>query len=724
MSALSHDTVVLKFGSSVLKSKASLPIAVAEIYRHYRYGCRVIAVVSAFAGETDRLLAETTDPTAACSEEADSATVAVALATGEIFSAAQLVFALHRAGVPAQYMDPRDIELTAEWGAGDRLNAELTGLNLPRLLEILHGGAVQVVPGFFAQAKGGGPALLGRGGTDLTALYLAAELRAPCVLLKDVEGLYESDPATAKSWPRRFEYADYATAQACAGPLVQPKAVRFAQDRALTLELTRVGAAHRTRIGADVTLAKADAPARRIRVALLGLGTVGAGVLEYLRLFPERFELVAALVRFPEKHAAMGLSPGIVVAEADEVFDRAPEIVVEALPWSEIARSCVQVALGAGLRVVTANKALLALERRELLPYLVGSKRALRYAASVGGAVPMLEAVEGIAAHSNIMRFRGVLNGTCNFILDRCSEGMHFAEALKMAQQQGFAEANPESDLSGLDTARKTELLGRIAFGGIVEGESPHRMDESTVRAAQSELATGSGAILRFVAEAHLTAIGFRYSVGLRSLPADDYLARPRGVENRLEVTTRSGAVYRYRGLGAGRVPTATAMFADLLEHARVLDAERSEVAMLEAVSECSAESLVETPKRPVRAAPLAVLTRPDMLTAAQLSERLSWTRELVDKRRAAGKLLGLHNDGGQRVHYPAWQIKLVAHDDSRKTFESVLGALGPIDEWSSYRFFTEPNDALGGRTPLAAWRGVGHDELVHAARRYAEWVR
>ena len=169
--------MVLKFGSSVLRSVTSLPVAVAEVYRHYREGKRVVAVVSAFEGVTDELLASAGEP-----EEADAAALAALLSTGEIASAAHLALALHRAGVPARMLDPRDVGLTA---AGDRGNATLVGVEENRLKAILNAVPVVVVPGFFAQDAQDGLALLGRGGSDLTALYLAARLKAGCILLKD-----------------------------------------------------------------------------------------------------------------------------------------------------------------------------------------------------------------------------------------------------------------------------------------------------------------------------------------------------------------------------------------------------------------------------------------------------------------------------------------------------------------------------------------------------------
>jgi homoserine dehydrogenase len=571
MKFVSPATIVLKFGSSVLRSPASLPAAVAEIYRHYRDGTRVIAVVSAYDGITDSLVSSARAFAASPNPDA----LAALLSTGEIASAAHLTLAVQRAGVPAQLVDPRDIDLTAE---GDRENATLAGLSFEKLRSRLSQSPVLIVPGFFAAHEHGGLALLGRGGSDMTALYLASELRLRCVLLKDVDGLYESDPAAAAAAgtcdeappPRRFALADYATAETCAGPLIQPRSIQFARERALTLDVARIGSSLYTRIGEVETSYGAAAVSRPIRVALLGLGTVGAGVLEYLQQFPERFELVAVLTRTPDKHGASGVPRKLLVRSAAELFACDPEIVVEALPGLEPARTLVGKALSEGLRVVTANKALIAAEWEHLAKHRNGSRAALRYAAAVGGAVPMVETVERLARDSRIVAIRGVLNGTSNFVLDSIDAGETLEDAIRSAQVGGLAEADPIEDLSGRDSERKLRILGWLAFGGTGKCDELTGIDAVDpsfgVSARQGRL--------RLVALAERTRDGYAYRVAPRDLALNDFLAGARGAENRLEIRTADGAVHRLSGLGAGRVPTATAVFADILEHARAIQAQ------------------------------------------------------------------------------------------------------------------------------------------------------
>jgi homoserine dehydrogenase len=569
------STIVLKFGSSVLRTAASLPVAVAEIYRHHRDGAHVIAVVSAFEGVTDTLWGSA----GAAGEDLDVAALAALLSTGEIASATQLTFALHRAGIDTQFLDPRDILLTAD---GERAFATLRDVSVNQIRELFKSTSVLVVPGFFTRHETGGLALLGRGGSDLTALYLASELGANCVLLKDVDGLYESDPARALMLPRRFALADYASAEACAGPLVQKRALRFARTRTLGVDIARVGSSHRTRIGEAPSVMAPLTRARPIRVALLGLGTIGGGVLDYLQQFPQTFEVVGALVRTPEKYIARGVPPSLLATSPDEILALEPEVVVEALPGVEPARTCVEVFLEAGVRIVTSNKALLAEHWSVLAPHLVGPRRIIRYAGAVGGSVPMLEAIERVSLRRRIVALRGVLNGTTNFVLDRCIAGDLLANAVRRAQAEGFAEADPSEDLSGRDTQRKIEILGRVAFGGGPRCEGVSGVTEGSGRYADS-----IGQLRpRLVAEAERVTHGFTFRVALVALPLDDFLAGARGAENRLQIITTDGVVTTLRGLGAGRIPTATAILADLLEHVRIIEDERQTEEFPDALNE------------------------------------------------------------------------------------------------------------------------------------------
>lgn len=233
--------VVLKFGSSVLRTEADLPRAVHEIYRHWRLGARVVAVVSAFGDTTDQLLSRAKN---ICSQPEQTA-LANLLATGEAASSALLALALNSAGISARVLDPVQAGLRT---VGGTLDAELIGVKKDRVLTEAR-GAVVVLPGFVGRDEYGGTTLLGRGGSDYSALFLAHEFNAQCVLLKDVDGLYASDPAGAAARPPRFSQASFDTALRVGGEVVQAKAVRFAASHKLSFEITSIGATTSTRVG-------------------------------------------------------------------------------------------------------------------------------------------------------------------------------------------------------------------------------------------------------------------------------------------------------------------------------------------------------------------------------------------------------------------------------------------------------------------------------------------
>jgi homoserine dehydrogenase len=173
--------------------------------------------------------------------------VAAVVSTGEIHSAAMLTLHLDCAGMSAALLTPAAIGLVA---AGPPLDASPTDVTAAPLQRTLDREEVAVVPGYVAQDAHGRPCLLGRGGSDLTALFLAHRLRADCCrLVKDVDGLYERDPALPGPRPRRYAEASWSDALATDGSIVQHKAVRFAEAHAVEFELGKIGGRRPTRIG-------------------------------------------------------------------------------------------------------------------------------------------------------------------------------------------------------------------------------------------------------------------------------------------------------------------------------------------------------------------------------------------------------------------------------------------------------------------------------------------
>jgi homoserine dehydrogenase len=240
---------VLKFGGSVLRNEADLATAVAEIQRWLERDGRVVAVVSAFDGTTDRLLSQAREyvPQAERGIEADAAATALLLATGELTTASLLTLALHRAGVGATVLSPCAIDLRTD---GRGVDANPVAVDADAIRRALARTPVVVVPGFIGVDDSRQFTLLGRGGSDLTALFLANELGAGrCRLIKDVDGLYDRDPALPGPKAKRYETLSWDGALELDGKIIQHKAVRLAKDRALEFEVGAFGKTEATRVG-------------------------------------------------------------------------------------------------------------------------------------------------------------------------------------------------------------------------------------------------------------------------------------------------------------------------------------------------------------------------------------------------------------------------------------------------------------------------------------------
>lgn len=551
--------IVLKFGSSVLRSRADLPAAVHEIYRWYRAGQQVVAVVSALDETTESLLAQARE----FAPDPEPYATAELLATGERHSAALLGIALDRAGIPARVIDPRDIRLTV---LGDVLDSEPAAADRERLRALLTEAPIIVVPGFFGYDTGGRLHLLGRGGSDLTAAYLATALRASrCRLVKDVDGVYESDPAIATATaPRRLSALSYADAIERAAPLVQPKAVRFLERYSMAAEVAAIGSPYESKIGPwGCALAAPEKPAPT-SVLFLGLGTVGFGVYQRLAAMPEHFRIAGALVRNREKYEARGIPLELLWTIDCDLGRVNVDVVVDALPGLEPSRALTHAFLNRGISVVTANKAVIA-ERGPSLSLLASDRGAcVRYSAAVGGSAPMIEAIRREVQRGEIRSIAGVLNGTCNYVLDRCAADVTFESAVQEARQRGFAESDCSEDLSGRDAARKLTILARHAFGQDVHAVEVEPLSACALEPIQR--ARRDGDTLRMVAMAWKGERRVFGQVRLDCVEASHPFARTRGEWNTLLITRTDGTTVSVTGRGAGRWPTTEAVMADLFE--------------------------------------------------------------------------------------------------------------------------------------------------------------
>lgn len=556
-----HSIVVLKFGSSVLTGPEQFPVVVHEIYRHLRQGQRVVAVVSALDGRTGELLALAR----AVTENPAPNDLAGLLGHGESQSALLLGMALHRAGIDAITLGPRELSLLAE---GDALDADPVSLDAGALRRALEEHTVVVVPGFVAIGREGRSMVLGRGGSDLSALFIAQSLeQAPCRLIKDVDGIYTSDPALPGKAPARFSQITWRDAIELAGPLVQRKALLYAEAYCLRFDVAGAGLSHATCVGPGPSRqARQHPPGHRLRVALLGAGTVGYGVYRHLVADPERFEVVGIAVSDLDKARPPDLPPELLTDDPWTLVDRPAEVVVELIGDEQLALGLMRAALEAGRHLVTANKAVVAESGQGLRSLAESHGARVAWSASVGGSLPAVELVRLAQRNGTVLGVEGVLNGTCNFILDRLGENCSFEEALAEAQVRGFAEADPTRDLSGQDAASKLKILAHAAFGAELTDDGLERIGIEHL-GHDAVCGQRSQALMpRLVVECSRANGQVRARVAPRLLCASHPLAKVRGEWNQIRIQVEGGDDIVARGKGAGCWPTAESVFADLMD--------------------------------------------------------------------------------------------------------------------------------------------------------------
>ncbi len=552
---MSKEITVIKFGGSVLKDTGDLAKAVNEIYRNLRSGTKVLVVVSAFNGRTDELLA-----TARAFGADDNAAAASLLLTGESESAALLTLALQRAGLPAKVLTPAQIGLLTR---GETFDAEPIWADTEKLRDEL-ASSIVVVSGFGGVDAHGAPTLLGRGGSDLTALFLAERLDARCILVKDVDGLYESDPAVTTK-PRRFASASYVAAARIGGPLIQQKAVEFAAENSLTVELRSLNSDTGTVISnLPDTFAADTRDARPLRIALLGCGTVGGGVFELLAKYPEKFEIVGVLNRERDRALAAGIPEHLIENDAERLFAKEHDVVIELIGGTDAAGEFIERSLRSGRSVVTANKALLTERPGKFTAIAAETGASLLYSASVGGALPAFELIGKNT--DDIAAVTCILNGTCNFICERLAAGEDIDPAVAAAQAKGFAEADPTLDITGTDAAQKLSLLAKNAFGADIPVAAIERKGIEDLTPEAFREAASRGRTIRLIGEITRTDDGVKCSVAPREVAADGVFGTVTGAGNCLVIRESDGRERVIKAAGAGRYPTAESVIADVFE--------------------------------------------------------------------------------------------------------------------------------------------------------------
>ena len=313
----------------------------------------------------------------------------------------------------------------------------------------------------------------------------------------------------------------------------------------------------------------------RYAIGLVGWGTVGGGVVQILQndpaLFRERCGLDIHLktvvtktpLRVRGQKASFRLSDCISDITNDPDIRTVIHLVGGTTDATELCRAC----LAAGKHVITANKAMLALHGDELFALAAAKGVCIAFEAAVAGGIPVIAALRDGLVANRIEAIHAILNGTCNFILTKMEqEGMDYGDALAEAQRLGYAEADPTVDVDGTDTAHKLAILARIAFNGRIPFSGLRVEGIQSVTARDIASAKSLGARIKLLAVAHRRAAGLELRVAPTLVPLEHPLAAVSANHNGIAITSNNAGSTLLIGPGAGALPTASAVLADLVD--------------------------------------------------------------------------------------------------------------------------------------------------------------
>jgi homoserine dehydrogenase len=323
-----------------------------------------------------------------------------------------------------------------------------------------------------------------------------------------------------------------------------------------------------------------SAATSEIKIALLGLGTVGGGVVRVLQTHGTEMSeragcrltlgrVVDADLTRPREGIDLARLPlGTDATQA--IDDPAVRIVIELIGGLEPARTFILRALQAGKHVVTANKALLAHHGPELFEEARRNRVMLGFEAAVAGGIPLIRAVKDGLPANRILSVFGIVNGTCNYILSKMAdEGRDFGEVLKEAQAHGYAEADPTLDVEGLDSAHKLQILATLAFRTTVDLKDIYTEGITAITQQDVVYAAELGYRIKLLAIAKAADGVLETRVNPTLIPAASPLAAVSGVFNAVFMTGDNVGNLMFYGRGAGQLPTASAVWSDVLEIAR-----------------------------------------------------------------------------------------------------------------------------------------------------------
>lgn len=316
----------------------------------------------------------------------------------------------------------------------------------------------------------------------------------------------------------------------------------------------------------------------KTKVAIVGMGTVGTGVAKLLLDHGDRTArhagrtlwLERAVVRDLSKPHDASVPADVLTDDLNLVLDD-PEITVVAqlIGGLEPARSIMLRLLEAGKDIVTANKALLAEHGPELFERARQLGRSIAFEASVAGGIPIITNISQCLSANQILSLEGILNGTSNFIISQMDqELLPYEDAVRLAQERGYAEADPSMDVDGTDAAQKLAILAHLAFGARVHWRDIPRVGIDVLRGIDLEFAYELGYRIKLLAVAKLGESGLELHVSPTLVRIGTPLAEVQNAFNAVRVVGDAVGPVFYHGLGAGQMPTASAVVADMIDTA------------------------------------------------------------------------------------------------------------------------------------------------------------
>ena len=314
------------------------------------------------------------------------------------------------------------------------------------------------------------------------------------------------------------------------------------------------------------------------KIALLGMGTVGGGVYEIIERQKEEMpfkigaalEVVKVLVRNKAKYADRIPAEKLTDVWEDVIGDDSIDIVVEVMGGIEPARTYIKAALEKGTHVVTANKDLMAMHGHELLELAGEHHCDWLFEAAVAGGIPIIRPLKQCLAGNNITEIMGIINGTTNFILTKMKEdGMDFGEALQLATDLGYAEADPTADIEGYDAGRKLAIMASIAFHTSVTFDDVFTEGITKITAKDMRYAKEMGCSIKLLGIAKNTETGIEVKVHPTMIPENHPLAAVNDSFNAVFVHGDAVDDAMFYGRGAGALPTGSAVVGDIMDVAR-----------------------------------------------------------------------------------------------------------------------------------------------------------